>query len=172
MKKIFPLLFVLLLDFVFLTAADEAKQIIPTPFFPLILLFATLVVTLLLFYDRQTMAMQLEWIRFRKENDPETVQLEPEIVELAQPALVVEKTKSIKPNIKPKLKLSLGTKKPKNLSLDMQYQFIDLVRQEILELRKNEKSDGEIVKQLHAEQWDPQVIYIALSRTKKPEKAG
>lgn len=62
-------------------------------------------------------------------------------------------------------------KKPANSNLTMQYEFVDVVRQEIVEMRKNGHSDGEIVAHLKASEWDPQVIYIALSRAKKGEKA-
>ncbi|MFH1916243.1 MAG: hypothetical protein ABIJ21_03185 [Nanoarchaeota archaeon] len=160
MKKIFPLLFVLFLDFVFLAAADEASAYIPNPFLPLIFLFGTLVVTLLLFYDRQFIMMHQEWFRYKKENNPDTVKIDA-TMELPKETI----------SLKPKINLPVLSKKPKDLSLDMQYQFIDLVRQEIIELRRQGRSDGEIIKQLNSEQWDPQVIYIALSRTKLPEKA-
>jgi hypothetical protein len=152
MKKIGLLLFVLFLDMVVLTYADPGGQGLPDPYFGMLVLFATLLITLLLFYDehfRQAHAHVKSWTRnsVKKEN-----------------SLHVEHSQQAHEAHTPLFKKT-------NHNLSMQYEFVDLVRQEIVEMRKNNLSDGAIVAHLKEEQWDPQVIYIALSRAKKGEKA-
>lgn len=152
MKKIGLLLFVLFLDVVVLTSGESGGQGLPDPYFGMLVLFATLLVTLLLFYDnhfRQAHAQWKSWTRnnVKKENSLH-VEHSPQAHEVHTPLF-----------------------KKTNHNLSMQYEFVDLVRQEIVEMRKNGLSEGEIVSHLKKESWDPQVIYIALSRVKKGEKA-
>lgn len=198
MKKIGLLLFVCLLDVIFLAAGDGGNQGLPDPIFPVLLGMATLMITLILFYDGHFKQAHSQWSTWVKKSNrhygvvPGEYEVSPS--HAAHPQMHVHDAVALdskhpgmhshgahakavhveSPGVfamdSQKEKRSIF-KKPQGHNLTQQYEFVDLVRQEIVEMKKNGSSDGEIITHLKEEEWDPQVIYIALSRAKKGEKA-
>ncbi|MFH1072676.1 MAG: hypothetical protein V1743_04570 [Nanoarchaeota archaeon] len=85
-----------------------------------------------------------------------------------------EKLKNILVSSRKAATVTLTHEHKEKLPLDRQYEMIEMLRNQIIIMRTTGKSDGEIIRQLKLEQWDPQVIMIALGRVKQDDlkKAG
>ena len=150
MKKIVTLLAVLLIDFILLdfVAAESEFTIMSDGLFAFLLLFLTLAMTLFLFYEQHFQKAHENWRTFYQTRADDLFKSSRK---LATPVVI--------PKTLPKVK--------NPPSLDIQYEFIELVKNQIIEMREQGRSDGEIIAFLKSEKWDPQVIFIALGRVKK-----
>ncbi|MFH1401204.1 MAG: hypothetical protein ABIH41_06835 [Nanoarchaeota archaeon] len=52
-------------------------------------------------------------------------------------------------------------------SLELQYQLMDLVKNQIVEMKDQGQSDSQVIKVLRAQKWDPNVISVAMSRVRR-----
>lgn len=167
MKKIVVLLAVVLADIILLNsvAATDKIRFMPAPYFPILLLFLTLIATLFLFYEDHVAKVHQQLQRLttrhaRQVPDENTVPRDPTA------AIPGEHAKPMSAS----LVKSYLLRKKETPALNLQYQFIELLTSQITDLQSEGKSEQEILEVLKGERWDPQVIYLAMSRTKMPEQ--
>jgi len=111
-----------------------------------------MITTLFLFYEEHIEKLHQSWHNLYTKNVEKM--FEPEI-KLAIP----------QPQQAPLVK-SYMLRKKDSPSIQLQYQFVELVEAQITELQHEGKSEEEIITCLKEQKWDPQVIYLALSRKK------
>ncbi|MBU1975337.1 MAG: hypothetical protein KKG59_02940 [Nanoarchaeota archaeon] len=179
MKKIVTLLAVFLMDFILLeafVAAEDNLKLFTPDVYSFLLLFLTLAMTMFLFYEHHFQKAHENWRNFYQDK-AESVFTKIENRKISKTKLEVKKDKKFtvehkenKEEHKIKVPKRLGIFNTKKApSLELQYEFVELVKNNITEMRSNGSTDGEIIKTLKEQQWDPQVIFIALSRVKKQE---
>jgi len=85
-----------------------------------------------------------------------------------------EKLKNILVNTRKSATVTVRHELKERMPLDRQYELIEMLRNQIIIMKTTGSTDGEIIRQLKREQWDPQVIMIALGRVKQDDlkKAG
>ena len=140
MKKIVMLLAVFLMDMILLefVSAHESFEIISPELYPFLLMFLTIAMTLFLFYEQHFQKAHAAWRNYYQGKVDKAF----EKIEHTEPP---------------------GKTPP---SLELQYQFLELVKNQIVEMRGQGMTDAAIIRKLKEHKWDPQVIFIALSRVR------
>jgi hypothetical protein len=164
MKKIVIILAVIFADLILLNmnvAASDHLNFMPHQYFPILLLFLTLITTLFLFYEEQLEKVHQQWHKLYTRRVDKMFPATKSEVSAQQPATTPKS---------PSLVKSFLLRKKETPALNLQYQFVDLVKSQIVEMQKEGKSEHEIVEVLKQQRWDAQVIYLALSRLKQEGK--